>query len=414
MQNKLTIREKQKTWPGWLETLKSFFQPTTRKLAIAGSVAVILLLTFISLDQWKKQTFRPPVFESEKPVVEGKVDSVQLPAKDESEFRAIEQGKKTGLVDKKGPYLSAPKMAIDTLTLKPMANAPAASAPLGRVLAAPEEQKSKEEPTLAAFAERDEAVKGDTVVVTAGKKAEIRKEVATSQVKVAAEEIEKLPIRNTEGLLKVQAGVSQSEGQTHIRGGRKSISDDSLANTTGKKEETQKEADTLTNDISKLPIRNVTDLLKVQVGVGSWKPNEGIRGGGQPEQEDSLLDTVARKAKIQKEVATSQEKAVPKAPSTAKPFMTMPAVDTAQLVSDIRQIIAEKEKELKGELSRTERESLYIFLAQHYVQLYRFSLNQKDWEKANGRLDDFLKTDLSKTNRRWLVAIQAELKKLKK
>ncbi|MCI0596534.1 MAG: zf-HC2 domain-containing protein, partial [candidate division Zixibacteria bacterium] len=46
VQNKLTIREKQKTSPGWLEALKGFFQPTTGKLAIAGSVAVIILLTF--------------------------------------------------------------------------------------------------------------------------------------------------------------------------------------------------------------------------------------------------------------------------------------------------------------------------------------------------------------------------------
>ncbi|MCI0596800.1 MAG: zf-HC2 domain-containing protein, partial [candidate division Zixibacteria bacterium] len=46
VQNKLTIREKQRASPGWLEALKGFFQPTTGKLAIAGSVAVIILLTF--------------------------------------------------------------------------------------------------------------------------------------------------------------------------------------------------------------------------------------------------------------------------------------------------------------------------------------------------------------------------------
>jgi outer membrane receptor protein involved in Fe transport len=66
----------------------------------------------------------------------------------------------------------------------------------------------------------EQAYEGDTVVVTAGRKAEIRKEVATSQVKVAAEDIEKLPIRNVTELLKVQVGVTVKDGQIHIRGGR--------------------------------------------------------------------------------------------------------------------------------------------------------------------------------------------------
>lgn len=66
----------------------------------------------------------------------------------------------------------------------------------------------------------EKAVEGDTVVVTAGKKAEIRKEVATSQVKVGAEDIAKLPIRNVSDLLKVQVGVTVRNGEIHIRGGR--------------------------------------------------------------------------------------------------------------------------------------------------------------------------------------------------
>ncbi|MCI0329750.1 MAG: TonB-dependent receptor [candidate division Zixibacteria bacterium] len=64
------------------------------------------------------------------------------------------------------------------------------------------------------------AIQGDTVEVIAGRKAEIRKEVATSQVKVAAEEIEKLPIRNVTDLLKLQVGVTFKDDQIHIRGGR--------------------------------------------------------------------------------------------------------------------------------------------------------------------------------------------------
>ncbi len=66
----------------------------------------------------------------------------------------------------------------------------------------------------------EKAVEGDTVVVTAGRKAEIRKEVATSQVKVGPEEIAKLPIRNVSELLKVQVGVTVRNGEIHIRGGR--------------------------------------------------------------------------------------------------------------------------------------------------------------------------------------------------
>jgi outer membrane receptor protein involved in Fe transport len=66
----------------------------------------------------------------------------------------------------------------------------------------------------------EQAFEGDTVVVTAGRKAEIRKEVATSQVKVTAEEVAKLPIRNVTDLLKLQVGVTEKDGQIHIRGGR--------------------------------------------------------------------------------------------------------------------------------------------------------------------------------------------------
>ncbi|HXF48742.1 MAG TPA: TonB-dependent receptor [Verrucomicrobiae bacterium] len=66
----------------------------------------------------------------------------------------------------------------------------------------------------------EQAFEGDTVVVTAGRKAEIRKYESTSKVKVDAGEIEKLPIRNVTELLKVQVGVTVKDGQIHIRGGR--------------------------------------------------------------------------------------------------------------------------------------------------------------------------------------------------
>ncbi|HEU4437593.1 MAG TPA: TonB-dependent receptor plug domain-containing protein, partial [candidate division Zixibacteria bacterium] len=66
----------------------------------------------------------------------------------------------------------------------------------------------------------EQAFEGDTVVVTAGRKAEIRKFETTSKVKVDAGDIEKLPIRNVTELLKVQVGVTVKDGQIHIRGGR--------------------------------------------------------------------------------------------------------------------------------------------------------------------------------------------------
>ncbi len=354
VQNKLTIRGKQKTSPGWLEVLKSFFQPTAGRLAIAGSVVLLILLTFISLEQWKKQTFRPPVFEVEKLVAERKVDSIQAPAKDKATFQTAEKGKKVGLVEGKRADQPLPEKATAALSRKPAEKRPAASAPLGRTLAPSAEQKSNEEPSLATYTERDEAESGDTVVATAGRKKGENKEATASQMKVGAEEIQKLPIRNAENLLKAQASSSTEGGQPHIR------------------------------------------------------------EGSQPVQRDTLTVTTETRNEIRKFTAIPQATAVPLAPSTAKSFMTMPATDTTQVIADIRQIIAEKEKALKAELSKVETESLYIFLAQHYVQLYRFSLNQNDWKKADQRLTDFLKTDLSESNRRWLVATQDELKKLKK
>lgn len=64
------------------------------------------------------------------------------------------------------------------------------------------------------------AVEGDTLIVIGGGKAKIDKQKASSEVKVTASEIAKLPIRNVTELLKVQVGVTVKDGQIHIRGGR--------------------------------------------------------------------------------------------------------------------------------------------------------------------------------------------------
>jgi hypothetical protein len=348
VQNKLTIREKQKTLPGWLEALKSFFQPTTGKLAIAGSVAVLILLTFVSLDQWKKETFRPPVFEAEKPVAQDKADSTSVPAKDGSDFRTKEavNDKKVGLVEENRLDQPVRERGEVALSQKPADNAPAASAPVGRALVAPEEHKSKEEPSLAAFAERDETVRRDTVAVTAGKK---------------VEEMEKALLQSRSNLQKRSLTAAPTEGRMQ-RGDTNDTSSSSLG----------VEANA--------PAAIAEDMAKSAIPKESAQEWGLIKGGFDAQY-------------------------VGKA---------MPAIDTTQVVSDIRQIIAQKEKQLKGKFSKTETESLYIYLAQYYVQLFRFSLEQADWDKADKRLNDFLKADLSETNRRWLVAIQAELKKLKK
>lgn len=317
VQNKLTIREKQKTSPAWLEVLKSFFQPTPGKLAIAGGAAVILLLTFVSLKQWRTQTFRPPVFEAEKPVAQAKADSVQTAAKGESVFRAVEKDNKAGLGEKKRLIQPAREGGMAAFSQKPAENAPAAAAPFGRMLAAPAEQKSKEEPSLAASVERDESVKGDTITTVAGKKAEIRKEVPTSQVKVSPEEIAKLPIRNVEDFLRVKGGVTKNG-------------------------------------------------LRVKGGV------------------------------------------------TKKESKDTWSLDRSDLIVVFREAIAEKENELKKDITKYRAETLYISLSDCYRCLYRITCDSGDWRKANKRVNEFLKADISDSTRQWLLQIQSELKKLKK
>ncbi len=354
VQNKLTIRERQKISPAWLEALKSFFQPTTGKLAIAGSLAAILLVAIIGQDYWKKEAYQPPKFEAVAPLTNDKTGSIQEPAKDESVFRTARPDENKAAAEKKRKNEIASAKAANEGILDSRENTPAALAPAEIASKSAGRQKSKEEPSLIGYMERDEAIPGDTVFVTAGKEAEIRKMTTTSQVKVDAEEIEKLPVSNVEDFSNLRSGT--------------------LKRDTRKRSRFPVQRDTLREK----RLRAHYDSIK------AVQHNSGRRGA-------LLIDSVSGSL----------------APR-------MPAIDTAQLVADIRQIIAEKEKQLRGTLSKTETESLYIYLAQHYVQLYRFSLDEADWRKANQRLADFLKADLSEFNRRWLVAIQAELQKLKK
>lgn len=66
----------------------------------------------------------------------------------------------------------------------------------------------------------EEAIQGDTTIVVAQEKQKVRKEITTSQKVVTAEEIQKLPVRNITELLSRQVGVTVYNGQIHVRGGR--------------------------------------------------------------------------------------------------------------------------------------------------------------------------------------------------
>ena len=349
VQNKLTIRERQKTSPAWLKALKKFFRPTTGKLAIAGSVAVIFLLTFVSFEQWKKESFRPPEFKAAAPTPEVNVDSIQKPAKDEPALQSAERDKKDGPLEAIRPDQLASERTAAPLSQRPTENVPAASATFGTASDASERQKSKEEPSLAGYLERDEAVRGNTDVVTTGKKAENRREVATSQQKRAVKRIERLPIRTIEELRKLQ---ESSPPPFRIRA--RTPSDTSII----KKDAASKPG--LSDSITR-------EYTLIQGGFDA-------QYGGK----------------------------------------TMPSIDTAQLVTDIRRVITEKEKELAGQISNAKAESLYIFLGDYYLSLYRFSKKPVDWKKTNRRINDFLKKELSESARHRLLQIQAELKKLKK
>jgi len=353
VQNKLTIREKQKTSPRWLEALKRFFQPTTGKLTIAGSLATILLVTIIGQDYWKKEAYQPPKFEAVAPPVNDKIDSVQEPAKDESAFRTARPDEKLVVAEKKRENKIASAKAAEKGIIESQENAPAALAPAEIASKPAGRQKTKEEPSLAGYLERDEAIQDDTLLVTAGKKAEIRKEVDTSQVKVGAEEIEKLSVRNAGGLLKAHADT------------------------------TEKAPD------------------GAPIGIAA-----------QSAQEDTPAVTVGRQAEARKSFSVFRVQEIEKLP--VYDSLHPPPIESLVQRGNLRYIISEKEKELKKETSKSKTESLYVLLGDSYTNLYRWSQKQRDWNKANRRINDFLNKELSDSTRQRLLQIQTELKKLKK
>jgi hypothetical protein len=361
VQNKITIREKQKTTPAWLENLKRFFQPTTGKLALAGSLATILLVAIFGQDYWKKETYQPPVFEEQE--IKGTVglnDTLQKSDLSEEKERQIDADKRTFSASGRRDEPATEKQTRENKqrgSAAPPASAvaskPAEKGVFRNVL---KDEKTNETDLAegrvqnelageAAPAPANKPIQGDTVMVTARRRAEIRKGITTSQVKVSAEEIEKLPIRNAGDRLRQKDGNAASD---------------------------------------KFPVRG-----------------------------DTVVVTAGRKAEIRKEVVTSQDRVVVAEPK-ALPAPAMPPIDTAKAIADLKRIIAEKEKLLTVELFRETAESLYVFLGDYYADLYRFSLQQEDFDRANLRLNEFLQKDVSDATRRRLTAIQMELKKIRK
>ncbi|MDX1547898.1 MAG: carboxypeptidase-like regulatory domain-containing protein, partial [Rhodothermales bacterium] len=74
--------------------------------------------------------------------------------------------------------------------------------------------------TTVDFALREEVFEGEEVVVTAEAIA-VRKDLTSSEARVTAETIDKLPVQEIGQVLNVQAGVTD-RGGFHIRGGRSS------------------------------------------------------------------------------------------------------------------------------------------------------------------------------------------------
>lgn len=71
------------------------------------------------------------------------------------------------------------------------------------------------------FAMREEVIEGEEIVVTADAIA-VRKDVTSSEARVTAETIDRLPVQEVNQILNVQAGITQRDGNLHIRGGRAS------------------------------------------------------------------------------------------------------------------------------------------------------------------------------------------------
>lgn len=393
VQNKIAIRGKQRATPNWLENLKSFFQPTTGKLALAGSLATILLVAILGQDYWKKEAYQPPVFDGQEVKgIAGLNDSLQKQDLKHEKGRQIEADKRryANSVRRDEPALEQQTRENKQKgLLAPPASAIASKpAEKGVFRSTLKDEKANQADLVEERVQNEPAgetapvpankpTQGDTVLVIAPSRAKIRKEVSTTQVKVGAEEIEKLPAKNVQNLLKVQTGVTAGEDQVYIRGKRQPAQEDTVR-ISGRSE--RKIAD----DRYEL---NFPGLISIPITN---------------EKGDTIgWETYGYPLSVEAESILQAQKTA------------MLRAEAERTISDIRQTIDENEKKLKRNLSKSETESLYVYLAQLYVQLCRLSLDQNDWEKANKRLTDFLKTDLSKSNRQWLVAIQDELKKLK-
>ncbi len=75
--------------------------------------------------------------------------------------------------------------------------------------------------TTVDFELTEEVIEGEEVVVTA-EAVRVRKDLTSSEARVTAESIDRLPVQDLSQVLEVQAGVTQRGGQLHIRGGRAS------------------------------------------------------------------------------------------------------------------------------------------------------------------------------------------------
>ena len=71
------------------------------------------------------------------------------------------------------------------------------------------------------FELRPESYEGEEVVVTAEKEV-IQKDVTSSESRVSSEELDKMPVQEVSDVVSMQAGVNEVNGQIHIRGGRAS------------------------------------------------------------------------------------------------------------------------------------------------------------------------------------------------
>lgn len=390
VQNKITIRDKQKSTQPWLENLKSFFQPTTGKLALAGSLATILLVAIIGQDYWKKGTYQPPVFDGQKiKSAVGLNDTLQKPALPEEKERQVDADKRTLAAGERQdePVLQKNARENDQKGLL----APPASAVASKLAeeaafrSALKDEKTNEADLIEGRVQErtveenapipaGQSTQGDTVAATAENKSEIRKAVVISSIKSATKETRKQSTQSDDTV-----SANQTKG-------------------------TAKENETLISKHKGKNTRNDRGDITLHGIKHTFVTNE--KG-----------DTIAVESQpffMDEETTRVQSKIAPLPQETIKKPTAMPSIEVTQAISDIRQILAEKEKELRGNPFKKEAESLYIYLAQHYVQLYRFSREEDDWDKANKRLSVFLKAELSDSARRWLLAIQAELKKIKK